>query len=67
MKASLARRIRNAEAVLMSALDSRKNGQCDSGRQYGPPQLIISGRPVLKQDGKPGYVFTLNPDQLIGS
>ena len=53
MNASLARRIRNAEAVLISALDRRTNGQRDSGSQYGPPQptVIISGRPVLKQDG----------------
>ena len=53
MNASLARRIRNAEAYLISALDRRKNGQRDSGRQYGParPTVIIAGRPVLKQDG----------------
>ena len=52
MNASLARRIRNAEAVLISALDRRKNGQRDSGRQYGLPQptVIISARPVLNQD-----------------
>jgi len=54
MNASLARRIRNVEAVLISALDRRKNGQRDSGRQYGLPQptVIISGHPVLKRDGK---------------
>jgi len=53
VKASLARRMRNAEAVLISALDRRKNGQRDLGRQYGPsqPTVIISGRPVLKPDG----------------
>ena len=52
MNASLARRIRNAEAVLISALDSRRGNQRDSGRRCGPaqPTVNMSGRPVLKQD-----------------
>ena len=52
MNASLARRIRNAEAYLIAALDRRKNGQRDPGHQYRPAQLTTSGRPVLKQDGR---------------
>jgi hypothetical protein len=53
MNASLARRIRNAEAVLISALDRRHGNQRDSSRQYGPaqPTMNMSRRPVLKQDG----------------
>ena len=68
MNASLARRIRNAEAVLISALDRRKNGQRDSGRQYGLPQptVIISGRP-LKQDGSRATCSHLNLSRLIRS
>jgi hypothetical protein len=60
VNASLERRMRNAEAVLVSAQDRRKNGQRDSGRQYGPPQptVIISGRSFLKQNGSGPHVHT---------
>ena len=53
MNASLARRIRNAEAVLISALDSRRGNPRDSSRRYAPaqPTVNMSGRLVLKQDG----------------
>jgi hypothetical protein len=60
MNASLARRIRNAEAVLISALDRQTNDQRDSGRQYGRPQptVIMSGRLVLKEDLAGPHVHT---------
>ena len=52
MNASLARRIRNAEADLIYALDSRRGSQRDPGRRYGPAQRSVnmSGRPTVKQD-----------------
>jgi hypothetical protein len=55
MNASLARRIRNAEGYLITALDRRKNGQRDPGRQYRPAQttVAISRCPILKQNAGP--------------
>jgi hypothetical protein len=38
MNASLARRIRNAEALLISALDSNRSYQRNFSRRYGPAQ-----------------------------
>jgi hypothetical protein len=42
VKASLARRIRNAEAYLISELNRRKKGQRHSGRQYGAAQATVT-------------------------
>ncbi len=68
MNASLARRIRNAEAVLISALDRQKNDQRDWSRRLGsahPTRAAAAWHSTFSKDES--RVPAPSNDQLIRS